>query len=173
MSEGSQVSKVTLCVKILKWQSPKTTTPRVGIELPGQLKTNKPIITHPIKVERVGPDHPEPGNNMMFNFDLISLSTNCMTIRALSLKILNSAVRREDFSVLLLNETCATQFGHKAANLSPLISRKPPVEGVEPEENNHGSNDQAASVASVRGGCVGGRVVEPPTALVVPSSEGF
>ena len=37
MSEGSQVSKVTLCVKILKWHSP---TPRSGIELPGQLKIN-------------------------------------------------------------------------------------------------------------------------------------
>ena len=37
MSEGSQVSKVTLCVKILKWQS-LTQAQRVGIELPGQLK---------------------------------------------------------------------------------------------------------------------------------------
>ena len=37
MSEGSQVSKVTLCVKILKWQW-LTHWPRSGIELPGQLK---------------------------------------------------------------------------------------------------------------------------------------
>ena len=43
MSEGSQVSKVTLCVKILKWQSvthPLSHWPRSGIELPGQLKIN-------------------------------------------------------------------------------------------------------------------------------------
>ena len=37
MSEGYQVSKVTLCVKILKWHL-ITQWPRVGIELPGQLK---------------------------------------------------------------------------------------------------------------------------------------
>ena len=37
-SEGSQVSKVTICVKFLKWQS-VTEWPRSGIELPGQLKT--------------------------------------------------------------------------------------------------------------------------------------
>ena len=29
MSEGSQVSKVTLCVEILKWQSPTTTKTKV------------------------------------------------------------------------------------------------------------------------------------------------
>ena len=40
MSKGSQVSKVTLCVKILKWQS-ATQTPRSGIELPGQLNMSK------------------------------------------------------------------------------------------------------------------------------------
>ena len=40
MSEGSQVSKVTLCVKILKWHPPSH-WPRSGIELPGQLKTEK------------------------------------------------------------------------------------------------------------------------------------
>ena len=34
---GPQVSKVTLCVKILKWQS-VSHSPRSGIELPGQLK---------------------------------------------------------------------------------------------------------------------------------------
>ena len=38
MSEGSQVSKVTRFVKILKWH-PLTQRPRSGIELPGQLKT--------------------------------------------------------------------------------------------------------------------------------------
>ena len=38
MSEGPEVSKVTLCVKILKWH-PVTQSPRSGIELPGQLKT--------------------------------------------------------------------------------------------------------------------------------------
>ena len=41
MSEGSQVWKVTLCVKILKWRSVSqsvTHWPRSGIELPGQLK---------------------------------------------------------------------------------------------------------------------------------------
>ena len=37
MSEGSEVSKVSLCVKILKWRS-VTPSPRSGIELPGQLK---------------------------------------------------------------------------------------------------------------------------------------
>ena len=45
MSEGSQVSKVTICVKILKWQWLTavhwlTDWPRSGIELPGQLKTD-------------------------------------------------------------------------------------------------------------------------------------
>ena len=41
MSEGSQLSKVTLCVQILKWQSFTTHSPlrRVDIELPGQLRT--------------------------------------------------------------------------------------------------------------------------------------
>ena len=38
ISEGSQVSKVTLCVKNLKWHWP-TELQRSGIELPGQLKT--------------------------------------------------------------------------------------------------------------------------------------
>ena len=41
MSEGSWVSKVTLCVKILKWQSLTrwlTHWPRSGLKLPGQLK---------------------------------------------------------------------------------------------------------------------------------------
>ena len=37
MSRGSQVSKVTICVKFLKWRS-VTEWPRSGIELPGQLK---------------------------------------------------------------------------------------------------------------------------------------
>ena len=37
MSEESQVSKITLCVKIQKWHS-ATHWPRSGIELPGQLK---------------------------------------------------------------------------------------------------------------------------------------
>ena len=37
MAEGSQVSKVTLCVKILNWHW-VTQWPRSGIELPGQLK---------------------------------------------------------------------------------------------------------------------------------------
>ena len=36
MSEESEVSKVTICVKILKWQFSESA--RVGIELPGQLK---------------------------------------------------------------------------------------------------------------------------------------
>ena len=40
MSEGSLVSKVTLCVKILKWHS-LTQSARVGIELPGQLKRSQ------------------------------------------------------------------------------------------------------------------------------------
>ena len=43
MSEGSQVSKVTICVNILKWQwviDSLTHWPRSGIELPGQLKTS-------------------------------------------------------------------------------------------------------------------------------------
>ena len=43
MSEGSQVSKVSLCVKILKWHPPTDSVsqwPRSGIELPGQLKHN-------------------------------------------------------------------------------------------------------------------------------------
>ena len=40
ISEGSQVSQVTLCVKIQKWQS-VTFWPRSGIELPGQLKKKK------------------------------------------------------------------------------------------------------------------------------------
>ena len=35
MSDGSQVSKVTICVQILKWHRRQ---PRVGIEMPGQLK---------------------------------------------------------------------------------------------------------------------------------------
>ena len=43
MSEGSEVSKVTLCVKILKWQS-ATHWPRSGIELPGQLKNSPRIL---------------------------------------------------------------------------------------------------------------------------------
>ena len=39
MSDGSQVSKVTLCVEILKWHLATTKTKtRSGIELPGQLK---------------------------------------------------------------------------------------------------------------------------------------
>ena len=41
MSEGSEVSKVTLCVKVLKWHPLShwlTHSPRSGIELPGQLK---------------------------------------------------------------------------------------------------------------------------------------
>ena len=41
MSEGSEVSKVTLCVKIQKWHWVShwpTDWPRSGIELPGQLK---------------------------------------------------------------------------------------------------------------------------------------
>ena len=38
MFEGSQVSKVTLCVQILKCGSQT----RVGVELPGQLKTQIP-----------------------------------------------------------------------------------------------------------------------------------
>ena len=38
MSEGSQVSEVTLCVKIQKWQWLTHSPKRVGIELPGQLK---------------------------------------------------------------------------------------------------------------------------------------
>ena len=45
MSEGYQVSKVTLCVKILKWHSlthSLTQSARVGIELPGQL--NIPLV---------------------------------------------------------------------------------------------------------------------------------
>ena len=33
-----QVSEVTLCVQILKWQRRRQRRPRVGIELPGQLK---------------------------------------------------------------------------------------------------------------------------------------
>ena len=37
MSERSQVSKVTLCVQIKKWQS-LTHRPSVSMELPGQLK---------------------------------------------------------------------------------------------------------------------------------------
>ena len=73
----------------------------------------------------------------------------------------------------MLNETGVTQFEHKAANLSPLMSRQPPVEGVEPKENNHGGDDEPPGVPGVRGGCVGGGVVEPPTTLMVPSSEGF
>ena len=40
MSEGSQVSKITIYVKILKRHS-LTDSPRVGIELPGQLKMQK------------------------------------------------------------------------------------------------------------------------------------
>ena len=40
ISVGSQVSKVTLCVKILKWHS-LTQWPRSGIELPGQLKSKR------------------------------------------------------------------------------------------------------------------------------------
>ena len=45
MSEGSQVSKVALCVEILKWQwvSDWRQRPRVGIELPGQLKIIKAV----------------------------------------------------------------------------------------------------------------------------------
>ena len=42
MSKRSQVSKVTLCVEILQWQSVTeslTDWPRSGIELPGQLKS--------------------------------------------------------------------------------------------------------------------------------------
>ena len=42
MSEGSEVSKVTLCVRILKWHPPThwpSEWPMSGIELPGQLKT--------------------------------------------------------------------------------------------------------------------------------------
>ena len=42
MSEGSQVSKVTLCVKNLKWQRPRS-----GIELPGQLKKLYNKVTQP------------------------------------------------------------------------------------------------------------------------------
>ena len=44
MSEGSQVSKVTLCVKTRKWQwvsDSLTDWPRSSIELPGQLKISK------------------------------------------------------------------------------------------------------------------------------------
>ena len=40
MSEGYQVSKVTLCVKILKWH-PASQRPWSGIELTGQLKNLK------------------------------------------------------------------------------------------------------------------------------------
>ena len=46
MSEESQVSKVTLCVQILKWQW-LTHWPRVGKELPGQLK-NVVTIDQPL-----------------------------------------------------------------------------------------------------------------------------
>ena len=40
MSEGSEVSKVNICVQILKWRSRRRRRRRrrVGIELPGQLK---------------------------------------------------------------------------------------------------------------------------------------
>ena len=41
MPEGSQFSKVYICVQILKWRSPRQ---RVGIELPGQLKRGKEIL---------------------------------------------------------------------------------------------------------------------------------
>ena len=44
MSEGSEVSKVTLCVKILKWHWPSHSPPRSGIELPGQLKRWRILI---------------------------------------------------------------------------------------------------------------------------------
>ena len=44
MAEGAQVSKVTLCVKILKWHSATMKTPRSGIELPGQLKTEDLVV---------------------------------------------------------------------------------------------------------------------------------
>ena len=53
MSEGSQVSKVTLCVEILKWHPPsnRRRRPRSGIELPGQLKTFLKITPKPRGVE--------------------------------------------------------------------------------------------------------------------------
>ena len=63
-----------------------------------------------------------------------------------------------------MNET-----NEKAANLW-----EPPVEGVEPKENNHGGNDEPAGVPRVGGlGRVRGGVVEPAAALMVPSSEAF
>ena len=40
MSEGSQGSKVIICVRILEWQS-LTDPTRAGIELPGQLKVQQ------------------------------------------------------------------------------------------------------------------------------------
>ena len=49
MSEGSKVSKVTICVEILKWQSLTdwlTQWPRSDIGLPGQLKTRKKAQLH-------------------------------------------------------------------------------------------------------------------------------
>ena len=67
------------------------------------------------------------------------------------------------------NERSEIQNWVEAANLW-----EPPVERVEPEENNHGGNNEPAGVAGVgRLGRVRGGVVEPAPALVVPSSEGF
>ena len=42
MPEGSEVSKVALCAKILKWHSLTHQWSRSGIELPGQLKISFP-----------------------------------------------------------------------------------------------------------------------------------
>ena len=67
MSEGSQVSKVTLCVKILKWQSPTKTTPRSSIELPGQLKI-VPIIFVPSGVPRRGSNNFCHGEGVSWQF---------------------------------------------------------------------------------------------------------
>ena len=51
-------------------------------------------------------------------------------------------------------------------------SRKAPVERVEPKENNHSGDDQSTGVPSVSWRGVWCGVVEPATALVVPSSGG-